>query len=431
MAKKEVVRIGLLGLGTVGFGVYKTLKLQLENMEAKTGSRIEIKRILVLKIADFADRVDDVAILTENADDILDDPEIDIVVEVIGGTKAAYEFQKKALLNGKHVVTANKDLVATEGHNLIEMASERGLDYSFEAAVAGGIPVIRPLRRCLAGNNITEILGIVNGTTNFILTKMAKENMSYQEALKIASELGYAEANPTSDVEGLDAARKVAIMASLAFHSDVRFKDVYHEGITSLTEDDIRNAGELGCVIKLMGVTRQIDGAVEAAVYPMLIPKDHMMASVEDSFNAVFIHGDAVDDVMLYGRGAGEMPTASAIVGDIFETVRNINNDCTGRLGSSIYRQLPIRPQEETVNKFFVRMRVPDRCGVLSEVVSVFAKNNVSINSVIQKIGLEKPDEAEIVITTEKISEKNFRHSLDELKALDSINEISSVIRVY
>ena len=169
MAKKEVVRIGLLGLGTVGFGVYKTLKLQLENMEAKTGSRIEIKRILVLKIADFADRVDDVAILTENADDILDDPEIDIVVEVIGGTKAAYEFQKKALLNGKHVVTANKDLVATEGHNLIEMASERGLDYSFEAAVAGGIPVIRPLRRCLAGNNITEILGIVNGTTNFIL----------------------------------------------------------------------------------------------------------------------------------------------------------------------------------------------------------------------------------------------------------------------
>lgn len=429
MAKKDVIYVGLLGLGTVGFGVYKTLKLQMDDMVAKTGSRIVIKKILVLKVADFADKVEDASILTENADDILNDPEIDIVVEVIGGTKAAFTFQKKALENGKHVVTANKDLVATEGHNLITTAVEKGLDYSFEAAVAGGIPVIRPLRRCLAGNNITEILGIVNGTTNFILTKMAKENMSYLDALKIASDLGYAEANPTADVEGLDAARKVAIMATLAFHSDVRFGDVFHEGITKLTSDDITYAAELGYVIKLLGVTRLVDGQIEAGVYPMLMPKSHMMASVEDSFNAVFLHGDAVDDVMLYGRGAGEMPTASAVVGDIFDTVRNINNDCTGKLGSSVYKELVIRPQEETINKFFVRMRVPDRCGVLAEVVSVFAKNNVSIASVIQKVGSQ--DEAEIVITTEKICEKNFHHSLEELDALSSILEISSVIRVY
>ena len=431
MAKKDVIKVGLLGLGTVGFGVFKTLRLQADEMEKKIGSRIEIKRILVLKIADFASKVEDPAILTENADDILDDPEIDVVVELIGGTTAAFTFQKKALENGKHVVTANKDLVATEGHNLMELAENNGLDYMFEAAVAGGIPVIRPLRRCLEGNHITEILGIVNGTTNFILTKMTKEGMSYKEALKIASDLGYAEANPTSDVEGLDAARKVAIMATLAFHRDVRFQDVFHEGITKLTEDDIRCASELGYVIKLMGIARLREGGIEVSVFPVLLPKEHMMAAVEDSFNAVFIHGDAVDDIMLYGRGAGEMPTASAVVGDIFETVRNINNGVTGKLGNLTYNDYPIRPIEEYINKFFLRMIVPDKPGVLSKIVDVFAKNHVSIASVIQRIDKDDPSIAELVLTTEEVKEGEFNSALNELQSLDAVQSIASVIRVY
>ena len=431
MAKKDVIKVGLLGLGTVGLGVFKTLRLQADEMEKKIGSRIEIKRILVLKIADFAHKVEDPAILTENADDILEDPEIDIVIELIGGTKAAFEFQKKALMNGKHVVTANKDLVATEGFDLMNLALGKGLDYNFEAAVAGGIPVIRPLRRCLEGNHISEILGIVNGTTNFILTKMTKEGMGYKEALKIASDLGYAEANPTSDVEGLDAARKVAIMATLAFHRDVRFQDVYHEGITQLTEDDIRCASELGYVIKLLGVARLRDGGVEVSVYPVLLSKEHMMASVEDSFNAVFIHGDAVDDIMLYGRGAGEMPTASAVVGDIFETVRDINNGVTGKLPCLTYNDYPIRPIGEAVNKFFLRMIVPDKPGVLSSIVSVFAKHEVSIASVIQKIEKEDPTVAELVLTTEEVKEDLFNSAVEELKNLESVHKIASVIRVY
>ncbi len=431
MAKKEVIKVGLLGLGTVGYGVFKTLKLQKEAMVAKIGSRIEIKRILVLKIADFADKVEDPSILTENADDILDDPEIDVVIEVIGGTRAAFDFQKKALENGKHVISANKDLVATRGHELLLLAGEKKLDYFFEAAVAGGIPIIRPLRHCLLGNNISEILGIVNGTTNYILTKMSRDGANYDEVLKMAQDLGYAEADPTSDVEGLDAARKVAIMASIAFHSQVTFDDVYKEGITKITSKDIDLARELGWVIKLIGITREKDGAIEACVYPMLIPKDHPMASVHDSFNAVFVHGDAVDDVMFYGRGAGEMPTASAIVGDLFDVVRNINDDCTGRSQCTCYRSLPIRPVEEIENKFFVRMQVCDNPGVLEAITSVFHANSVNIESILQKSESLKDQEAEIVLTTGKVVEKNFRKALEELEAMDIILAISSVIRVY
>ena len=431
MAKKDVIKVGLLGLGTVGYGVFKTLRLQKDEMIKKLGCRIEIKRILVLKIADFADKVEDPSILTENADDILTDPDIDIVIELIGGTKAAYTFQQKALENGKHIVTANKDLVATKGHELIAYAAAHGLDYNYEAAVAGAIPVIRPLKMCLAGNHITEILGIVNGTTNFILTKMTREGMSYEEALKIASELGYAEANPTSDVEGLDAARKVAIMGTLAFHRDIRFDDVYKEGITKLTKKDIAKAGELGYVIKLIGVDRLIDDEVEVCVYPMLIPAEHMLAKVEDAFNAVFIHGDAVDDIMLYGRGAGEMPTASAVVGDVFEVVRNINNGVTGKWDNNTYNDYKIRSIDDIKNKFFVRMTVSNEVGVLARVIGLLAQNKVGIASISQAEMSEGEKSAEIVLTTEHVREKYFFGSLEELRKMDCVDEISSVIRVY
>lgn len=430
MTEKKTVYIGLLGLGTVGFGVYKTLQLQKDEMEQKIGSRIVIKRILVLKIADFADKVPDPSILTESADDILNDDEIDIVIEVIGGTKAAYAFQKKALEKGKHVVTANKDLIATKGEELVSYAADHKLDYMFEAAVGGGIPIIQPLREGLIGNNITEILGIVNGTTNFILTKMLHDHMGYEEALKIASDLGYAEANPTNDVEGIDAARKVAIMASLSFHSNVVLDDVYHEGITKIKPEDIVSATDLGCVIKLVGITRLKEGKIEACVYPMLIPEDHPMATVDDAFNAVFLHGDAVDDVMLYGRGAGEMPTASAIVGDLFGIVRDINLGCTGRLGSSCYKKIAIRPIDDIENKFYLSLVAVNKVGVLEMIASVFAKHNVSIASFIQK-EKKKLNDAILVLTTEEVVEKDFRKSLDELRKLDIVRGISSVIRVY
>ena len=253
--------------------------------------------------------------LTSQWDEIINDPEIEIVIELMGGINPAKEYILSALKAGKHVVSANKDLIAVHGHELLDAAHESKVDFLFEAAVAGGIPIIRPLKQCLAGNHMTEVMGIVNGTTNFILTKMTQEGMEFKDALALATELGYAEADPTADIEGLDAGRKVAILASVAFNSRVVFDDVYIEGITKITAKDIKYAEAMGCTIKLLGVAKNTESGIEVRVHPMLIPSDHPLATVNDSFNAVFVHGDAVDDAMFYGRGAGEFPTASGSYG--------------------------------------------------------------------------------------------------------------------
>ena len=422
------IKIGLLGLGTVGTGVYKLINRRADIMEKTIGAELEIKKILVHNIDKKREGIDP-SLLTDDWHEIIGDDEIQIVVEVMGGMEPARTIILEALRAGKNVVSANKDLIAEEGRILLDTAQENGKDFLFEAAVAGGIPIIRPLKQCLAANEISDVLGIVNGTTNYILTKMFEDGMEFEDALRQAQELGYAEADPTADVEGLDAGRKVAIMGSIAFHSRVVFSDVYTEGITKITAADIEYAREFDSVIKLLGVARSTETGIEVGVYPMMIGKEHPLASVRDSFNAVFIHGDAVDDAMFYGRGAGEMPTASAVVGDVIDAARDLAYGCTGRISCTCYRQIPVKDFGEVENKFFLRMQVENRPGVLAQIACVFGEHNVSIARVVQKNA--RKDQAELVIVTEKVKEKHMKNALGELGGMDSISEISSVIREY
>lgn len=422
------IKVALLGLGTVGTGVYKLIHRRADVMERTIGAELEISRILVHNLKKERAGVD-ASLLTDDWQEILADDEIRIVVEVMGGIEPARTMILDALHAGKHVVTANKDLVAEFGKELLDAAEEGACDFLFEAAVAGGIPIIRPLKQCLAGNEISEVIGIVNGTTNYILTKMFEENMSFEEALAKATELGYAEADPTADVEGLDAGRKVAIMASIAFHSRVVFKDVYTEGITKITSKDIAYAKEFDSVIKLLGVAHNTENGIEVGVYPMLLNKEHPLASVRDSFNAVFVHGDAVDDAMFYGRGAGELPTASAVMGDIIDVARDIKYQCNGRISCTCYKELPIKDFADVKNKFFLRMQVKNQPGVLARIAKVFGDHKVSIARVVQKHA--KDNEAELVIVTEKVKEYHLKDALRELREKDSIIDISSVIREY
>ena len=392
------IKVALLGVGTVGTGVYKLIQRRADVMVRTIGAEMEVSKILVHNLYKQREGID-ASLLTDNWQEIINDPEIQIVVEVMGGIEPARTMILEALHAGKHVVTANKDLLAAYGKELLDAAEEKHCDLLFEAAVAGGIPIIRPLKQCLAGNEIDEVIGIVNGTTNYILTKMFEENMSFEEALAKATELGYAEADPTADVEGLDAGRKVAIMASIAFHSRVVFDDVYTEGITKITADDIAYAKEFDSVIKLLGVAHNTEGGIEVGVYPMLLNKEHPLASVRDSFNAVFVHGDAVDDAMFYGRGAGELPTASAVMGDIIDVARNIEYGCNGRISCTCYRETPIKKFDEVENKFFLRMQVKNQPGVLASIATVFGSHGVSIARVVQKH--IKGDQAELVIVTD------------------------------
>lgn len=379
MTEKRTVKVALLGLGTVGSGVYKLIERQQKEMVHKVGADLRIEKILVHSIGKKRDGVD-ASLLTDRWEDIIDDSEIEIVIEVMGGIEPARTMILEALNSGKNVVTANKDLVAEYGKELLDAAENNGVDFLFEAAVAGGIPIIRPLKQCLASNEIDEVIGIINGTTNYILTKMFEDGMDFEEALAKATELGYAEADPTADIEGLDAGRKVAIMASIAFHSRVVFSDVYTEGITGITARDIQYAREFKSVIKLLGVAHNTEDGIEVGVYPMLLPKDHPLASVRESFNAVFVHGDAVDDAMFYGRGAGEFPTASAVMGDVIDVARDIQYHCTGRISCTCFRTTPIKKFDDVKNKFFLRMQVDNKPGVLAAIASVFGVHKVSIS---------------------------------------------------
>ena len=429
MSKPHKIKIGLLGLGTVGSGVYKLIEKQKEEFCKKAGADVEIVKILVHNMEKKREGVDP-SLLTDNWRDIIDNDEIQLVIEVMGGIEPARTMILDALNAGKNVVSANKDLIAEHGKELLDAAEEHGVDFLFEAAVAGGIPIIRPLKQCLAANEIDEVIGIMNGTTNYILTKMFEDNMDFDEALAKATELGYAEADPTADVEGLDAGRKAAILASIAFHSRVVFKDVYTEGIAKITSKDIHYAKEMGRDIKLLGVARNEADGIEAYVCPMLIPSSHPLATVNDSYNAVFVHGDAVEDAMFFGRGAGELPTASAVVGDVFDIVRNILAGCCGRIGCTCYKNIPVKKMEDTHNRYFLRLKVEDRCGVLAEMTAIFAKYQVSVAQIIQK-DTKVEGCAEVVVITEKVREGDFRTAIEELRNRDSVRKISTIIRVY
>ncbi len=427
--KDNKVNIAILGYGTVGAGVYQLLERQKGEIEPKTGLQAEVTKILVRDASRKRDGADQ-SLFTDSFDDILYDETIDIVVEVMGGTEPAKSYIVAALNAGKNVVTANKDLMAVCGGELLDLAARQGRDLMFEASVGGGIPVIEPMRQCLAGNHISDVMGIVNGTTNYILTKMSENGMEFDEALSQAQQLGYAEADPASDVGGLDAARKLAVLAGIAFNSQVTLSDVHVEGITGITAADISRAGELGYVIKLLAVARESDGEIEAGVQPMMLPVSHQLAQVNDVFNAVFIHGDAVDDIMLYGRGAGRFPTASAVVGDIIDVIRNIRYGCTGRISCSCYRNLPVKPVSETFQKYFIRILVTDRPGVLAGISSIMGDYGVSIKQMIQKqVDVDKC--AELDMITDSVKEKDFLEAVEKIKSLDSVHEISSLIRVY
>ena len=430
MKEYKEIQVALLGLGTVGLGVYKVLQMQKEEMQHKIGTEIKIKKILVRNLEKAAGKIEDASVLTDSWQEIVNDDEIQIVIEVMGGMEPARTYIMEAMQAGKQVVTANKDLIAVHGRELLEAAGETKADFMFEAAVAGGIPIIGPLKQSLAGNHMTEVMGIVNGTTNFILTKMSQEGMEFKDALALATELGYAEADPTADIEGLDAGRKVAILASVAFNSRVVFNDVYTEGIAKITSKDIHYAKEMGRAIKLLGVARNTEDGIEAYVCPMLIPSTHPLATVNDSYNAVFVHGDAVEDAMFFGRGAGELPTASAVVGDVFDVVRNILAGCSGRIGCTCYKQIPVKKMEDTHNRYFLRLKVEDRCGVLAEMTAIFAKYQVSVAQIIQK-DTKVEGCAEVVVITEKVREGDFRTAIEEIRNRDSVRKISTITRVY
>lgn len=428
MAELNKVKVALLGSGTVGTGVYKLINRQRKEMPYKVGADLVVEKVLVRDKNKKREGIDS-SLLTDQWEDIILDDDIQIVVEVMGGIEPAHTYIKEALQAGKNVVTANKDLIAEYGKELLDTAEENGCDLLFEASVAGGIPILRPLKHCLAGNYLTEVMGIVNGTTNFILTKMAEEGMEFKEALALATELGYAEADPTADIEGYDAGRKMAIMASIAFNSRVTFDDVYTEGITNISSKDIQYAKEMGCAIKLLGVARNTETGIEVRVHPMLIPLDHPLAGVNDAFNAVFVHGDAVDDAMFYGRGAGEMPTASAVMGDIIDVARNIQFHCCGRIHCTCYKNLPIKKITEIESKYFMQMLVEDKPGVLAKIADTLGRNNVSIAQVVQKNKIN--DLAELVVITDSVLEQNFADALTSIKGMDITKEISTVIRVY
>lgn len=428
MSRYGKIQAALLGVGTVGGGVYRLLQMRKSEMPYKIEAELEISRILVKDTSKKRSGIPG-EILTDDWNCIINDPKIQIVIELMGGIEPARTYILQALEAGKHVVTANKDLMAEHGRELMDAAERNHCDLQFEAAVGGGIPIIRPLKECLAGNEITEIMGIVNGTTNYILTRMTEDGMDFQEALQKAQKLGFAEADPTSDIEGLDAGRKMAILASIAFHSRVTFSDVDVKGITKITSKDIQYAREFGYTLKLLGVARNTDGKMEVGVFPMMIPSAHPLANVKDAFNAVFVHGDAVDDAMFQGKGAGELPTASAVMGDLIAVARNMQYDCCGRIGCSCYKDLPLKESGESRHRYFLRLIVEDRTGILAGVAGVLGNNNVSINQVIQKAAVDGV--AELVVITDKVEKRHLKDALMIFGEMSMIREVASVIRVY
>jgi len=426
--KKDIIKAALLGAGTVGSGVYALSGMLADEMMQKTGGVLDIKKILVRDLNKDREGIPKDK-LTSDWNDILADKEIQLIIEVMGGVEPARTYIEQAIKSGKQVVTANKDLLAEHGQELLMLAEERGVDLQYEAAVAGAIPIIRPLKQNMTAGLLSEICGIVNGTTNFILTKMYEDGMEYEEALSLAAELGYAEPDPSADVEGYDAGRKMAIMASLAYSSDVVFSDVYIEGITKISAEDVRYAKEFGYVIKLVGIAKNADEQLEVRVHPMLIPEQHPLSSVRDSFNAVFIHGEACDDAMFLGRGAGKMPTASAVMGDAMTVIRNILHDNCGWNGGLAYKKIPVKPIAETRSRFFFRLRISGRTGALANIASVLGNNDVNIHQVVSKF--TKEGTQELVITTGMVLEQDFNNAMLILSGISDVHEVCSRIRVY
>ncbi len=432
---KPQINIGILGLGVVGSGTVRVLTENADGIARKTGCPLVVKKIAVRNLGKPRDVSVTPGLLTADPSEVLLDPDIDIVCELIGGVQPAYDYVMRAMEGGKSIVTANKEMMAKRGHELLQFAERQGLDFSFEGSVGGGIPIISPLKQALAANRFTEVMGIVNGTTNYILSKMASEDAEFADVLAQAQALGYAEPDPTNDIAGYDAQFKTAILASIAFSSRIDVSQVSVEGITQVGKRDMEVARDLGYVIKLVGIGQEdAQGRLTVRVHPALLPQAHPLASVNDVYNAIYLRGDAVGDVMFYGRGAGSLPTGSAVVGDIMETARNINLGATGRLGYASYEQKPVRNIARLSTKYYVRMLAHDRPKVLASLASVFGDFDVSIESVLQRAlppqSESEEADAEIVWITHRCLEANLRSALDVIARLHIVPAIQNMIRV-
>jgi homoserine dehydrogenase len=426
------LRLALLGCGSVGSQVVRLLREQHSDLAARVGAPIELVGVAVRRPEHPREVEVPPELLTTDAEALVAREDVDLVVEVIGGIEPARSLILSALENGASVVTANKALLAEDGATLFAAAEKAQRDLYFEASVAGAIPILRPLRESLAGDRVRRVLGIVNGTTNFILDKMDTHGSGFAEVLEEAQALGYAEADPTADIEGYDAAAKAAILASLAFHTRVTASDVYREGITEVSAADVVSAKEMGSVVKLLAICELRDGvdgsgpAVSARVHPAMIPRSHPLASVREAFNAVFVETEAAGELMFYGPGAGGSPTASAVLGDVVTAARNRLNDVRGA-GESAYAQCEVLPMGETVTRYHVALDVDDRAGVLAAVALAFAEHDVSIQTVRQE---GHGDDAQLVVVSHRASDAALSATVETLRTMDFVHDVSSVMRV-
>src|SRR5436190_14020460 len=421
----QPVRVGILGCGNVGGPLVELLQRQGDDIAARTGLQLEVAAVAVRSASKERSVELPAGVLTTDAAAVVGDPSIDVVVEVIGGIEPARSLITKALEARKPVVTGNKELLANFGAELFDNAHLAGVDLLFEAAVAGGIPLIRPLRESLAGERIKRVIGIVNGTTNYILTRMTEEGVSYGDALAEAQSLGYAGRDPTADVEGFDAGAKAAIIASIAFGARIVAGDVYHEGISGITEADIAYARRLGYIVKLLAIVESADGAIGVRVHPAMVPFSHPLASVRESYNAVFVEGEAVGNLMFYGRGAGGRPTASAVLGDLIDAATNLRKGSSASVG--VLADARIRPIDEATSEYYLNLEVADRPGVLAAVAGVFGRHDVSIRAMEQE-GLG--DEARLIFITHTAREADMQATLRGLRELDVVDHVVSLVRV-
>ncbi|MBG9444327.1 homoserine dehydrogenase [Cytobacillus firmus] len=425
----ESISIGLLGLGTVGSGVVQIIEKHQDKLMHQVGCPVIVKKVLVKDVnKDRAVKVDR-NLLTLNPEDILNDADIDVVIEVMGGIEETRNHLKKALDNGKHVVTANKDLMAVYGPELLAASAQNGCDLFYEASVAGGIPILRGLVDGLASDRITKMMGIVNGTTNFILTKMSKNGSAYEDVLKEAQELGYAESDPTADVEGLDAARKMAILSTLGFSMNIDLDDVKVKGITDITEEDLQYGKQLGYIMKLIGIAHREGEKVEVSVQPTLLSESHPLASVQDEYNAVYVYGEAVGETMFYGPGAGSLPTATAVVSDLVGVMKNMRLGVNGKSAAVPQYDKKLKDADEIYSKYFLRMHVKDEIGTFANITSIFSEHHVSFEKILQ-LPLKEKGLAEIVLVTHQASLQDFEDILVSLRDLPAVQSIKSSYRV-
>ena len=431
MGKKEGIGVGLLGLGVIGGGVARVLTERAEALANVVGSPLRLHRIAEKDITKTRASGMDSALFTTDPAQVVGDPEVDIVIEVLGGERPAMELINDALDRGKYVVTSNKEVMSKYFPEFLSRAESKGVDILYEASVGGGIPLIAPFKRDLLANEISTIYAIINGTTNYILTRMAAEGLDFSSALQQAQELGYAEADPTNDIEGIDAAYKLTILATLAFNVEVRPEEVHHEGISRLSARDFRYAKELGYEIKLLAIAKERDdGAVEARVHPVFLPQDLLLAKVDGVYNAVQVEGDLVGRVLFYGQGAGPSATSSAVIADVIDVAQRINR------GVSITPALRLDPSKRVMSiseietRYYLRMLTVDRPGVLAKISKVMADNSISISSVIQKESDVANDVAEIVLMTYPAREQAMQQAMDQISRLDVIKEIANFVRV-